>query len=262
VAFPQLIAQKPVGPVKPHEGLPFWQVFVAFVQLIDASGATQLTRDMSVWHDGVPEHVIPQNSVALTSTPLSHDLLPAQFTMQTPASHVGGTALQDSAMHWMSQRPDSQRTPSLQLIEPVQRSVHELPPLHCTDSQLLVALQSIVQSLPGGQSNVVPVHEVPVHARVHVPPVHVPPAAVHAVGSHTFGIALSTELSVLPSPVLVSVLGPSTEPSPVGASPASEPVPPPMSSRSSIPRTAAHAATAITAPESTANRAARATTLA
>jgi hypothetical protein len=119
---------------------------------MEASGATHRTGEPPELHDGLPEHRIPQYSEARKSTPLSHDLSPAQFAMQTLASHViGAVVLHDSPRHWNSQRSDSHETPFLQVIEPEQARVHERPPLHFTASQLPATLQSMVQSFPVGQ---------------------------------------------------------------------------------------------------------------
>ena len=236
---------------------------MTFVQLIDASGATQRTGAPAALHDGLPEHVIPQKSVARKSTPLSHDLSPAQFAMQTVASHWIGADLHDSPMHWNSQRPDWHDTPLLHVIDPVQLSVHERPPVHFTPSQLFPTLQSTVQSFPGGQASVCALQDVAVQANVQVPVValQVPPAVVHAAGSQTLPAASSVGPPSVP--VLESPPSGWPWPSPLGASPASLPTtlpPSRISSRSSIPSTAAHAATAATAPQSMAKRPARATT--
>jgi hypothetical protein len=102
---------------------------------------------------------------------------------------------------------------------------------------------------------------VAVHANVHVPPLHEPPELAQAAGSQTFPTALSvSEPSVLLASRASRASGPgcaSFAVSPEGASPASVDL---MSSRSSIPRTAAQAATPIIAPQSAASRPARTTT--
>ena len=122
------IAQKLPGGPK-HDGLPSLQVSMALAQLIEASGETHFTSD-AVLHDGDPEHVIPQNVDARKSMPLSQDLSPAQFAMQIDSSHLGGAALQDSAVHWKSQRSDSHAIGPLHDMEPEHSSVQECPPTH------------------------------------------------------------------------------------------------------------------------------------
>ena len=124
-----------------------------------------------------------------------------------------------------------------------------------------IAPQAILQSCPGGQATVLPFGQVAlVQVMAHVPSgAHVPPfAAPQATGSQKR--AASASASALAPSTLPSTFGPSREPSVNGASPASL-VAGPISSQSSMPSTAAHAAAAMNAPESAANRAARAISL-
>ena len=95
---------------------------------------------------------MPQELEARKSTPFSQALNPAQFAMQTDASHVIGNSLHDSLRHSKSQSSDSHDTPPLHAKAPVQTSVHECPPTHLTPSQPLAPPHSIVQSLPGGHA--------------------------------------------------------------------------------------------------------------